>query len=126
MNVDELQEKLDGLTRAMMDKGLAKPEAVGFFRYAAEPMVWLNWCDEVDAHKAVHFHHGTLSERLDAAAAHIAALPSADERSRDTALRLIAAAADFCTANGFPADFINPLTDAMKRLSENAITEVKL
>jgi hypothetical protein len=58
---------------------------------------------------------------LDALAKSIAAIPSEAEVARNKAAQSVAQAIEDCRAAGFPDDFINPLSEMSKRISENAL-----
>jgi len=51
-------------------------------------------------------------------------LPSPEEKLRADAVKAVANAIEACNRADMPLDFINPLTEMMTRLSENAITKV--
>ena len=69
-----------------------------------------------------HLRADSAREVLDELDARIAALPSEADRLRNAAAKAIADAIEACRAAGYPADFINPLTEISRRISENAIT----
>ncbi len=64
----------------------------------------------------------TFGEALDNLDAAISAIPSAEEIARNNAAKAVADAIEKCRAAGYDADFINPLMETAKRISENALT----
>lgn len=123
MNIAEIQIRLDAMPARMSAKGLRQPDA----------------CFQISANKdsISHFRHqpkdsaygeyewfkaGTIEERLDAMDAWIASLPSIEETRRTEFLTALAGCIELGRESGIDIEFVNPLLDTMKRLSENAIT----
>lgn len=120
MTTQEIQSRLDALSKAMLAKGLAMPEADYRLRSDSEPSVMLTHRKtggrfDYDRH---YLHFGTLDE-ADAA---IAAMPDKASRNLSEFLSLVAKAADYGNEVGIDADLVNPLVVAMKQVSENALT----
>jgi len=64
----------------------------------------------------------SFAEALDGLDASIAAIPSEAERLRNDAAKAVAEAIEKCRAAGYDPEFVNPLVEMSKRISENAIT----
>lgn len=126
MTYEEMQAAVDALVSAALEKGLVKPVAHLQVNSGEDPMALLrhdapggrtyDW-------RYLHGHGDTPEKALADLGAKITALPSLEERHRTEFLKLAATAADYGHAHGIDVQFINPLTDMMKRLSENALTE---
>lgn len=128
MNTTEIQKRLDVMPAAMSAKGLRMPEAKFSLESNATFRVWLAHCktrDSLYADKYNAIKGGTILEALDAADAYITALPSPDERRHAEFMGALASVIDLGRENGIDVAYINPLTEAMKRLSENALTYQK-
>ena len=125
MTLEEMQTAVDALVPLMLAKGLVKPEAHIDIASQTQPLVTLRRPapGSFYAGKWECFRGDDLAEALDKARAWIDALPTPEETYRKELLQLVAKAADYGKEHGIAADFVNPLTEAMKRLSESAITK---
>lgn len=128
MHTTEIQSRLDALVKAMLAKGMRVPEAVATIKaQQQEPYVHLQWKSQREARyggdSAYEIFRGrTLPDAFDEATAWIEARPSPEQAKLTEFMAAIAAAADMGRALGIDAEFVNPLTVMMKKLSENAIT----
>lgn len=121
MNITEIQERLDALAKAMVEKGLKAPEAALVIKSDRVPSALMSWnFSEYEC-----FTCESAAEALTSAEAWVAALPSPEERHRAQFLKLAGAAADYA-ADHLPGDPIAAevratIVAGMQRLSENAI-----
>lgn len=126
MNLTEMQTELDALAVAMAEKGLATPSASLRITSDTTPDILLRWEPEsdgvCDGMKFIRWE-GSLQSTIAEAQKWIASLPAPEEHHREQFLKLVAKAADYGNAHGIDSDFVNPLTEAMKRLSENCLTD---
>jgi len=127
ITIEQIQKRIDAMPERMAAKGLTRPNSTLSFRSNSSGYVHLTWVSHGDAprggYEFVDFAGpADLETALDAADEWIASLPSREEAERDEFLTMVAAAVDFGRARGFDAEMINPLTDMMRRISENAIT----
>ena len=129
----EIFARINALSDAMLAKGLVKPEAaVVLIAHSGGWRVNLSWAkaaftsqdryysyDEQD-----HFYRSgdDIEEALSAADAHIATLPSRDEAKLRHFMTALGDVIDMGRANTIEVEFVNPLVETMKRLSENALT----
>lgn len=127
MDLDEIKRRMNGMPAALADKGKVEPQVLFACEANASPFVSLSWKrrprDPNDyGRDSKSFHDPDLDKNFRDAAAFIAALPSKEEaRLNDFAQelgRLIDAGRDV----GIPIDYINPLLESMKKISENAVT----
>ena len=120
MTTQEIQSRLDALSKAMLAKGLVSPEADFRLRSDSQPSVMVTHrktggrfdCDR-------HYLHFNSLDEADAA---IAAMPDKASRNLTEFLSLVAKAADYGNEVGIDAELVNPLVVAMKQVSENALT----
>jgi len=129
----EIPARINALSDAMLAKGLVRPDAA--IVLIANSSTWtvnVSWAKaaftEKDRHYShndqEHFHasHEDLGKALDAVDAHIAALPSREEAKLKHFMSALGDIIDMGRANNIEVDFVNPLVETMKRLSENALT----
>lgn len=124
MNEKEIQGKLDDLVGVMLSKGLREPTATVLIASQRDPAVLLQWKDEsADFGTArEHLSSDNLSGSMSLAVERVRSLPSAQDRKLTEFMKVVAKAIDLGRENGIDAEFINPLTVTMKKLSENALT----
>lgn len=123
MDSDLIQEKMDDLSRAMLAKGLRNPRAVVMTEAHVAPCVYMNWgvYQEPD-HSTEIIRDPDIGQAIEDAFTLIAALPSPEEAKRQQFMASLAKVIDLGRENGIEVDFVNPLVETMKRLSENALT----
>lgn len=123
MDVEIVQGRMDDLSRAMLAKGLRNPVAALHIEGHVAPCVFMRWgvYGEPD-HQAEVIRDPDHYQAIADAFTLIGNLPSAEEAKRQQFMTSLAKVIDLGRENGIEVDFINPLTDTMKRLSENAIT----
>lgn len=78
------------------------------------------WVDSGDILRAKGKSFSKALADLDAK---IAEIPSAQERARNAAAKAVADAIEKCRAAGYDPDFVSPLVEMAKRISENALTQ---
>lgn len=125
MNIEDVQNRINAMPAAMLAKGLRKPEATFSVRANSEISVYLRWDDKKTAYgSAYHTVKGkTPDELLSNAEAFIAALPSPEETRMKEFMTALSDTIELGRQNGIEVDFVNPLVDTMRRLSENIITD---
>lgn len=124
MNVKQIQSRIDLLPARLTAKGIVKP-TVEFRIGANEGMsvvtYWYGGAGYADF-KSKHCKGDTPEAALVDAEEWVASLPSIEERRRDDFMAALGKVIDMGRETGIEVDFINPLTETMKRLSENALT----
>lgn len=130
MDAAEIQTRLDQMPAAMSAKGKREPDATFWFNANSAMSLILRWkrtagdpatlygSDNITQHIA----GVDIAEMLDKADALIAMLPSIEEARMAEFTNLLAQTIELGNAHGIDVQFVNPLTEAMKRLSENALT----
>lgn len=128
MNVSEIQARLDAMPTRMSAKGKIKPEASLVMQGNMPASVFVQWYDmPSDNWRDIRSHHvpnkGDISDMFDAADAFIAAMDDPEIARRNQFLRSLADTIELGRANGIELEIVNPLVEAMKRLSENALED---
>jgi hypothetical protein len=120
MNEQQIAARLLELHNAYVERTGKQPKS--------SPKLWISSDGKATAHMwaksyddMMNAHGKDAKSALDLFAAQIAAIPSEAEAARIKAAKSVAQAIEDCRAAGFPDDFINPLTEMSKRISENAI-----
>lgn len=119
MDLNEIQTRLDALAVAMSERGLKNPKAEFHIESGKCQCVILMW--QPASGSGFEWFRSDVATALDNADAYVAALPTPEEHHRNEFLRLASVAADYGNAHGIDAEFVNPITEAMKRISSNAI-----
>lgn len=120
MDSKTIQTKIDKLAKAALNAGLMNVTTEYRLRNDVDPQIVIqhqpassSWADKWE-----YFRDGDIFAK---AQAWINALPSPEETARKEFATLIGKALEYGRAKGFDDVMINPLADAMKHLSENAI-----
>ena len=126
MGTNEIQQIINAMPARMSAKGLREPDVKFNLSANSHPQVMLTWSAETSTSYVDRKYEwagaDTPREALDKAEAYISALPSAEETKRNNFLTALAKVVDLGRETGIEVDFVNPLVDTMKRISENAIT----
>lgn len=127
MDTTEIQRRLDVMNSAMLGKGKVQPEARCSMASNTETFVTVSWVkrNAIQKYDRDHrsFRADVIGLQLAEAESFIAALPDlATERMAEFTERL-ASVIEMGHEIGVDAEFVNPLIEAMKRLSENAIED---
>ena len=125
MNVSEIQERLDAMAPVMTDKGLREARATILLNSQQSLSGMCQWFEQKDGFNTQWSHHnGDAPEDVLASMdTWISMLPTRDERKRAEFTAQLAATIELGRANGIDVAYVNPLVEAMKRLSENAIED---
>jgi hypothetical protein len=124
--IDDIYKAINSLPAALSAKGKIKP-AVSFYVEAnAELNILMSW-DKAHGTYAFEREYKTLlgntfQEVLDKALSFIGGLPSAEQAKLHDFMAKLGKLIDAGKSDGIDLDYMNPLLDTMKRLSENVIT----
>lgn len=123
--IADIQKRIDAMPAAMNAKGLREPEAAFSISANSEISAYLRWTDKKRAYGSRYewVKGKTPAEILDKMDAFIAALPSPDETRKKEFMTALSDVIELGRQNGIEVDFVNPLVDTMRRLSENIITD---
>lgn len=107
----------------MMARGLCRPQCTAMIEAASQPKIYLHWDEDgYDCGRTELGYGDNIEEALENARKIIKAIPPKAEREKAEFTRLLANVIDKGRSIGIEVDYLNPLTETMKRLSENAIT----
>ena len=125
MNVEQIQARLAALITAMMDKGLRNPSA--FLKIDGNGRMMCGVEAGGGYGSADHWYEYPTDEVVEGALAKadaiIAAMQDAKTRNMQMFMGALGKVIDLGRDNGIEVGFLNPLTETMKRLSENIITD---
>jgi hypothetical protein len=124
MEIKAIRERLDALAAGMLAKGLVDPSADLTVRSDVSGVsVALSWRGKPNTSMPNYkFFHGEPVIALDAAAAHVAALPSPEETRMKAFMLSLSETIELGKKVDTEVDFINPLVVLMEKLSKNALT----
>lgn len=116
--IAEVQAALDKLPALMSEKGLRDPVAEYTLIANCGAKVWLSYKNESAGISRGYEHFQNTAD----AEAWIAGLPSVEEARKLEFMTQLAKTIEMGKDHHIDVQFVNPLIEAMKRLSENAIT----
>jgi hypothetical protein len=130
MDTKDIQKRLDAMIPPMLEKGLVKPEARFSMNSDASPHLSISW-DKPN--RPAHSYDRnwtsgkgeTIEEQFASLEACISELPGKEETKLRNFMDALGNVIDMGRANGIDVAFVNPLTETMKKLSENALTYQK-
>lgn len=124
MKIEDIQKRVDGICRAMLDKGLRQPEARFWVESNAEFLVYLTWKEGASGalrDDRSEMYRGKTAEPLFRKAdTFVSKLPDKETARRNTFLNALGKVIDL--GNELGQD-VGALMSEMKRISENAITD---
>lgn len=123
MNEVEIQKILNSMANRLMDMGLSRPDATLMMCSNASFHIGVKWDDGSTYGKYNSFNGSNLTEAFDKAHAYIDGLPSVEEIRKQEFLEAVARAVEAGKAANIDLEYIAPLMDTIKKLSENAITK---
>ena len=124
--IDEIYAAINPLPATLSQKGKVKP--VVDFRVEANASLsisfkWQKFGSVTDWDNEYEWFSGsTFDEVLEKAVKFIDELPSAEQARLEAFMGKLGRLIDAGKTEGIAVDFLNPLLDTMKRLSENVIT----
>lgn len=125
MTIADVQRRLDALPSGMSAKGLREPRAEFTIAANSELRGYLAWKDKAKSFgEAYEFFKGkSAADVLAKIEAFIAKLPPPEETRMKEFMTALSDVIELGRQNGVDVEFINPLTEAMKRLSSNILTD---
>lgn len=120
--IEEIDAAIIELNKALEDKGWRRPRC----EFNADGRYWFKIQADhpIDGGDNIFKYCGgtdSVDDALNEARAKIRSLPSGKEAATDDFRKALAKLIDKGTALGIDADFLNPLTEQMRALSENII-----
>ena len=123
MKDTDIQKAVNALLADMVARGLVKPVASAQIEAHRTPSIYLHWDEDGCQYGRTELGRGdTVFEAVENAKEILGAIPPKADRDKAEFARLLANAIDKGRAIGIEVDFLNPLTEMMKCLSENALT----
>ena len=125
MTIADVQKRVDAMPAALSAKGVKWPSADFTIRGNEAPQGYISWPKEgrFTGNEYKFFRADTAAEILDAMEGHIAGLPAIEEACMKEFMTALSDVIELGRQNGIDVEFINPLTEAMKRLSSNILTD---
>ena len=123
--ISDVYSAINPIPAMLTSKGKVNPEVSLEIRANAEIQINMNWVKDTghqDWDRQYKVFTGTADQALEKALAFIAELPDAKTARLHAFMAKLGAVIDDGRALGVDVEFINPLTDTMKRLAKNAIT----
>jgi len=124
MNTEDIQPRIDAVNSLITAKGLREAQVSFRIEGHKQTSAGAHWYAGQHGHDFKSFGSGqgepeVVLARLEEWANE---LPTLDERRMAEFTELLAKTIEMGNEYGIDVQFVNPLTEAMKRLSENAIT----
>lgn len=124
--IEEIYAAINPMPAMLSAKGKVKPEAHFQINANARVGIYLSWVKDGASNDwdrdFKYFIVETFDEALSEALAFIRDMPDAKTARLQRFMNQLGKVIDFGRDVGVDVDFINPLTETMKRLSENIIT----
>jgi hypothetical protein len=124
--IKDIYDAINPLPALLSAKGKIKPCVSLVLEANAHIAISMNW---ERRHATYSYEHdyktligGTFQEALDKTLEFIRALPSAEQSILHEFMGKLGKLIDAGKEDGIEVDYLNPLIDSMKRLSENVIT----
>jgi hypothetical protein len=127
MDTNEIQRRLDVMNSVILGKGKVQPEARFSMVSDTEISVSVSWVKRNAVQKYERdyraFRGGDVGLLLAGAESYVAELPDAETERMAEFTERLASVIEMGRDIGVDAQFVNPLIETMKRLSENVITD---
>lgn len=125
MDTNEIQTRVDALSKAMLAKGMKAPSATVMMKSKGQPCLHLSWSDKRQKYGESYdsFHEPTLGEAFARAEDFVSSWPSAKQARFNEFMGALGKVIDLGRENEIEVEFLNPLVATMKQLSENALTD---
>lgn len=124
--INEIYAAINPLPAMLSEKGKVKPEAIVHIEANARINLMMSWEKPYSTNswerEYKHCQCETFDEALREAVAFIGDLPSAEQAKLHHFMGKLGNLIDAGKDDGIALDYLNPLLDTMKRLSENVIT----
>lgn len=124
--IDEIYATINPFPAMLSEKGKKMPEATVMLHANASISIMLKWKKPYTIHdwecEYEHFSGATFEQSAEKALAFIRDLPTAEQAKLNDFMGKLGRLIDDGQDEGIEIDYLNPLLDTMKRLSENVIT----
>jgi hypothetical protein len=124
MTTEEIQRRVDVLSKAMLAKAVSQPAvSLSIESNKSDCSVALSWPGK--SYRDYKFLRGTPEQALDAADAYVADLPSPEQARMRDFMHSLSETIELGKKIDTEVDFVNPLIVLMERLSKNALTHAE-
>lgn len=124
--IDEVYDAINPLPALLAEKGKVRPDAIVMINANAGLSIYMNWKKPYSGNdwetEGEVFPGETFAAAHAKAVAFINNLPSAKDAKLHHFMGKLGKLIDASKDEGIDVDYLNPLLDTMKRLSENVIT----
>lgn len=122
--IKDIDDALDALASAMGDKGLPTPTPRLTRCHGGRSYIWLDWGSsrKVNGETYKSFHADTPTLSIAAAMDWIYNLPSPEQEAIRTFHAKVGAAIEFGRDNGIDDEYVTPLVETRKAMTENLLT----
>jgi len=125
--INEIYDAINPMPAMLSGKGKREPKVTIEFEANAGLIVWLRWKKDYKPSyigETINecFFGDTYGEAIAKATDHIEKLPSAEDAKLHGFMRDLGNLIDAGKEHGIKVDYLNPLTETMKRISENVLT----
>ncbi|MHC2867938.1 hypothetical protein ACVIYH_009071 [Bradyrhizobium diazoefficiens] len=124
--IDEIYAAINPLPSLLTAKGKVKPEVSVVINANANLAITMNWVKPYSHNEwereYKQFSGKDFAAALETATAFVKELPSAEQAKLHNFMGKLGSIIDAAKDDGIAVDYLNPLLDTMKRLSENVLT----
>lgn len=122
-----IQKRVDDLVAEMLAKGMREPHAQVNIRSNEEAQTYIKWKSglgrDLLGGEKYKFFEGDIGSSLSKVRAFLSKQPDAEQQKLNDFMSALGSVIDLGRNHGIDAEYLNPLTASMKKLSENAITD---
>ena len=124
--IDDIYAAINPLPALLSAKGKVKPEVCFYMEANARLSISMNWVKPYSPNEwdreYKNFSEVDFEASVASAVAFINELPSPEQAKLHNFMSKLGSIIDAAKDDGIALDYLNPLLDTMKRLSENVIT----
>jgi hypothetical protein len=124
--IEDIYAAINPIPAMLTGKGMVKPEVMLMVEANARLSISMNWVKPYSANEwdrvYKRFSGNDFVEALGEATKFIKGLPSTEQAKLQNFMSKLGGIIDAAKDDGIAVDYLNPLLDTMKRLSENVIT----
>lgn len=123
MTLKEIQSRIEILDNALTEKNYPMPECDLTIEASGDASVWIKSGKYGDAYRVFESIEGNaFSVVFDAADKFVFELPDMADHKKAAAVKVFGRAVDGLRDAGIDAKFVDPMSDALKAMSENLLT----
>lgn len=123
MKSTDIQKCIDAIQVALAAKGKSRADVRFTIAAHSSLQACIRWNKPEGDYEYEFFHGETFEETIGKADAFVSELPGAEETKFREFMASLGSVIELGRKNDIDDDFLNPLTEAMKQLSKNALTD---